>query len=178
MDRTGAQRSCALAFAVVVVGACGRVGFDASTADASSPGAFGPGMELEEVSTTGHDHAPTLTADRLEIYFESRPGGDEDIWKATRLSAQDPFGPPSVVAELSSPTIDTGPKLAADGLTIWFASERPGGVGLTDIWTSTRQTRGDPWSAPVNAIGLNSPQHDYSASPDLSLFSPDGRQIV
>ena len=32
------------------------------------------------------------------------------------------------------------PCLTADGLTLYFGSERPGGVGSGDIWISSRET--------------------------------------
>src|SRR2546430_4868095 len=37
----------------------------------------------------------------------------------------------------------------ADGREIFFDSRRPGGMGF-DIWTSTRPSVHDDWSAPVN----------------------------
>ena len=35
---------------------------------------------------------------------------------------------------------DTYPILTADGLTIYFTSDRPGGLGGDDIWVSRRET--------------------------------------
>ena len=40
------------------------------------------------------------------------------------------------------------PALSADGQTLFFASDRPGGVGKMDIWKVTRQ--GDTWGEPIN----------------------------
>ncbi|OHB74887.1 MAG: hypothetical protein A2Z25_10715 [Planctomycetes bacterium RBG_16_55_9] len=45
---------------------------------------------------------------------------------------------------------DAGPSLSADGLDLYFYSDRPGGSGGYDIWVSTRQGVEDPWGLPAN----------------------------
>ena len=42
------------------------------------------------------------------------------------------------------------PIMTRDGLEMVFVSDRPGGAGQLDVWTSTRPTTADSWSAPVN----------------------------
>jgi hypothetical protein len=53
---------------------------------------------------------------------------------------------------VNSPYGDYDPYIAPDGLSLYFASTRPGGVGLTreDIYVTTRATVSDPWGPPVN----------------------------
>lgn len=46
------------------------------------------------------------------------------------------------------PTYDADPTLTADGQTMYFVSDRDGGLGNTDIWYSTRV--GNAWSTPVH----------------------------
>lgn len=49
----------------------------------------------------------------------------------------------------NSPDWSTGhPALSADGRTMYFVSDRPGGLGGSDIWMS--EDRGAGWTAPVN----------------------------
>lgn len=46
---------------------------------------------------------------------------------------------------------ETTPFLAADGVTLYFSSDRPGGMGSNDIYYSKRIGRGwNKWSKPVN----------------------------
>ena len=66
-----------------------------------------------------------------------------------------------------------------DGLEAFFYSTRPG-FGMTDMWTTTRETVFDPWSAPVN-LGylLNGPgidQRPYVASDRRTLYFASDRQ--
>jgi hypothetical protein len=53
------------------------------------------------------------------------------------------------------------PVLSRDGLTIWFASQRAGGLGGFDIWVSTRSSHGGTWSQPTRATPLCSEEEDW-----------------
>src|SRR4029453_5848272 len=57
---------------------------------------------------------------------------------------------PGTSTELNTPSLDGCPIQAPDGLSLYIASNRPGGVGGLDIWVASREHRGDPWGAPVN----------------------------
>lgn len=43
------------------------------------------------------------------------------------------------------------PSLSADGSTLYFVSDRPGGMGGKDIWYTTKKKGADAWNKPVNA---------------------------
>jgi Tol biopolymer transport system component len=45
---------------------------------------------------------------------------------------------------------DNNPTLSGDGLSLYFASDRPGGLGATDLWVARRASLDSPWDAPVN----------------------------
>src|SRR5207244_2627847 len=98
----------------------------------------------------------------LGITRESRAvglGGD-DIYVSAR-QADGSWGAAEPVTELSSSTNDQRPSIRFDGLELFFFSDRVGGIGLTDLWVSTRGSTSDPWSPPVNlGSGVNSPQDD------------------
>jgi len=86
------------------------------------------------------------------LFFNSnRTGGPgaTDIY----VSAQQPdgsFGAAELVEELSSPYHDNRMSIRVDGLEIFLFSDRPGGLGLFDMWVSTRNLVSDPWNPPVN----------------------------
>jgi hypothetical protein len=103
----------------------------------------GPAQPVTEVNAPAfNDAAPGLRADAREMLFWStRPGGQggADIWQSTRQSANHPWSPPqNAGALLNSPVADFHPELTQDALTLYLASNRPGGFGGTDLWVSTR----------------------------------------
>lgn len=82
---------------------------------------------------------------------------------------------------INTPSIEVGPNLSADGLTLYFVSDRPGGLsGTAELWTSTRVTSRAPWRAAVN---VGPPVNRYSAaSPSISsdgleLFFDNGLRV-
>jgi Tol biopolymer transport system component len=109
-----------------------------------------------------------------EFYFSRGPSGvvPHDIY-LSRMRG-DVFATPEVVAELSSAADERRPSIRFDGLEIFFLSDRPGGQGLADIWTSTRRGNGTPWSPPVNlGPGINGAFIDVTPS-----LSHDGTTLV
>lgn len=78
------------------------------------------------------------------------------------------FGTPTNLGPVvNSPVSDGSPNISADGLTLYFDSQRPGGLGGWDIWVTTRETIDDNWSEPVPLPEpVNSPYAD--AGPSIS----------
>jgi hypothetical protein len=130
------------------------------------------------------DAGPFLTADTLAVFFHSnRPGGrgSDDIWMASRPDLASDFSSPVNVAELNTAALECMPFLSADELTIFFGSNRPGGLGELDIWYSTRRSNRSSWSTPVNFRAVNTEYREFSpalsADEQAFLFertSPDG----
>ena len=78
------------------------------------------------------------------------------------------LGPP-----LNSSYGDGFPFILADGLLLFFHSNRPGGFGDYDLYMTTRATVSDPWGIPVNlGSKVNSSAFDYGATilPDSSTL--------
>ncbi|MDX1586723.1 MAG: hypothetical protein R3222_08260 [Balneolaceae bacterium] len=66
------------------------------------------------------------------------------------------------------------PMILSDGLTLFFSSNRPGGLGGLDIYVTTRKTRSEPWQKPVNlGTGINSKSSDHSVT-----VSEDGHWMI
>jgi hypothetical protein len=70
---------------------------------------------------------------------------------------------------VNSPANDNGARLSSDGLSLYFTSNRPGGMGGNDRWVSRRASRHSPWETPVNLSVLNSAADDGQGS-----LSPGG----
>lgn len=143
-------------------------------------GAFGPPVQVTELASAGSDTDPCTRIDELEIFFTStRPGiGGGDIYRATRAGPTLPFGTPAIVPELCTGSTDSSPSLTADGLRIYFWSDRPGGTGSFDIYTATRPNWTSPFGAPVPVAELNTTRVDTEPqiSPDaLTIFFSSDR---
>jgi WD40 repeat protein len=69
-------------------------------------------------------------------------------------------------SELNTPFQDGCPIQSPDGLSLYQASNRPGGEGGLDIWVSHRESTGDPWGAPKNLRQpVNSAADDFCPTP-------------
>ncbi|NWJ50507.1 MAG: OmpA family protein [Bacteroidetes bacterium] len=80
--------------------------------------------------------------------------------------------PQNLGAVVNSVSWDTQPSISSDGKRLYFVSNRPGGIGGSDIWSSTLQND-DSWGAPVN-LGepVNTPADEYSP-----FIHPDGKTL-
>jgi hypothetical protein len=104
-------------------------------------GSFDAPQLLTSLNTTTTDGHPVLSRDGLRIYWSStRTGtqGGTDIWSATRPSLAGTFGTLALVPELNSPNNESPSWLAPDGCTILLQSDRPGGMGLQDIYEAVK----------------------------------------
>ncbi len=117
---------------------------------------------------------PSLTFEELELYFSSPTAGQNDIWVSRRTVATDPWGPSTLVAELSSPQNDEGPEVSVDGLIMYFASDRGGAERL---YVSQRRTRDTPWGTPALLSTLGASTLDEAPALDRAqLYLAFGSQ--
>jgi hypothetical protein len=121
-----------------------------------SMAAFSVPAVMASLSSAVGDGTPSMTEDRLELYFKSERTGVYDLYVSKRQSVSVGWPAPVGVAELNSLAAETGVEISPDGLTLWFASDRAGGLGGLDIYMTTRPTRQSAWSAPVHVPALSS----------------------
>jgi len=136
----------------------------------STPINLGP-----NVNSSAMDRAPAISKDGLSLYFASnRLGGygGEDIYVSQRETRDDEWG----LALNLGPIINTTsnemvPAFSRDGHLMFFASNRPGGLGV-DIWVSRREHTHDDfaWQPAENlGAGVNS----FSLDEGPSYFEND-----
>ncbi|HTV19521.1 MAG TPA: hypothetical protein VMG12_12635 [Polyangiaceae bacterium] len=136
---------------------------------------FSEPRPLAGINSPATELLPWLADDELSVIFVSdRQGGrgGADLWMATRDAIDDDFSSPFNLGGLSSGENEGRAVLSADGLTVFFSSDRSGGRGGPDLWVATREQRDQPFSAPRNLFGLNSPANDQ----DVALSS-DGTEL-
>jgi Tol biopolymer transport system component len=116
--------------------------FDLWEADMLDDLAFGTARRIEPFGTEEFwESGPSVSADGLALFFNrSIPNGPFDIFFSTRRDASLPWSTPvSLGAPVNLPsTSDSGAAPTPDGALLYFESNRPGGIGNSDIWVSAR----------------------------------------
>jgi hypothetical protein len=109
-----------------------------------------------QFNSPANDITPSLIEDEdgtVYLFFSSnRAGGlgGMDIYVSTS-DKDGVFGTPVPVSELNTTFNDQRPNVRRrDGLEIFFESDRTGTIGMTDLYSSLRETTSSAWSAPVN----------------------------
>jgi Tol biopolymer transport system component len=129
------------------------------------------------VNTSARDEEPCISLDGLSLYCCSlRPGGygKYDLWITSRVTTEDDWGPPvNLGPTVNSSSADFTPKVSADGLMLYFVSDRPGGYGSYDLWVTRRTTKQDDWGTPVN-LG---PTVNKSGMDACMAISDDGLEL-
>jgi WD40-like Beta Propeller Repeat len=103
------------------------------------------------------------TPSGAQLYFSSTRGGDSDIYASPQLD-DGSFGPAVPVPSLNTAGDDFRPNVRKDGLEVVFDSNRAGGLGGQDIWSSTRDSVDNEWSLPVDLTTVNSAFAETRAS--------------
>ncbi len=136
---------------------------------------WGPVSNLGPVVNSAADEgAPTISADGLELYFHdwgthrADGVGNADIWMTRRDTKDSPWQPPvNLGLSVNSVENEATPEISADGLELYFESERPGGFGSDDIWVSRRASTDAPWGPPEN-LGPEINTAEWEHCPNLS----------
>jgi hypothetical protein len=112
---------------------------DIYVSELTADGTFGPAMLVPELSSPVADQRPAIRHDGLEIFLFSGTFGSEDLFVSTRPSVFDAWATPANLgAVINTAFRDIQPSVSADRKTLFFASTRPGGQGLGDIYVTTR----------------------------------------
>lgn len=121
----------------------------------------------ENINSKFSEGSACLSPDGLVLYF-TRCGaedgqGDCDIYQARYKPETDEWGEAkNLGAHINSPYWDSQPNISADGQLLFFASNRKGGFGGTDIYYLTKNENGE-WSEASN-LGpmINTPAQEVT----------------
>jgi OOP family OmpA-OmpF porin len=123
----------------------------------------------------------------LLLAFSEKKKSDRDDIYVSFLQANGWTKPEKLTDAINSEYSETTPFLAADGVTMYFSSDRPGGQGSHDIYMTKRLGQGwTSWRKPVN-IGppVNTPTYDayytLSAKGDFAYYlssSENGKKDI
>lgn len=132
------------------------------------------------INTPENEGASTTSADGQYLFFtmcqNPKNLGSCDLW-LTYVKGDRWQIPIHMPDNVNSKYKETQPSLSADGKTLYFASNRPGGQGDMDIWKTTFEK--NMWTNPVNlGPNINTPFDDecpFIHQDGVSLyFASDG----
>jgi WD40-like Beta Propeller Repeat len=104
---------------------------------ASTDQSFGPATALGGgINTADQERAPQISRDGLKLYYFSNhvAASAGDLLLATRASTTALFGAGAVLGALDTAANESSPFLASADRVLYFASDRAGGPGATDIY--------------------------------------------
>lgn len=115
-----------------------------------SSGIWSAGQPLE-INTPDNEGAQTISADGKLIVFTAcnrKDGsGGCDLYFTERIN-QKWSAPKNMGKPINTSSWESQPSLSANGTALYFASNRPGGQGGSDIWVTYRQ-KDQSWSNPI-----------------------------
>lgn len=119
---------------------------DIYVSELQSNGVFGAAVRVPELSSAQSDQRPSVRFDGLELFLGSNRSGSlggNDLWMSTRETVFDSWDVPANLGPtVNSVFGDMQPEIAADRLSLFFASNRPGGCGAFDLYVTTRTKLG------------------------------------
>ncbi len=123
---------------------------------------------IESLNTAGHDAAIALSPDGQTLFlFKSTNEDKGDIYVSV-LEGNKWTEPLKLNSNINTSNWEGSCSITADGKTLYFASERPGGLGGRDIWVSEKV--GGDWGEPKN-LG---PNINTENDEDAPFIHPDG----
>ena len=94
------------------------------------------------LNTAAVELTPHILKSGLEIFIASNRNGTsglQDLWVSQRATLNDEWmAPVNLGPALNTAFQDWFPTLTSSGLGLYFASDRPGGLGDNDLYSSTR----------------------------------------
>lgn len=115
-------------------------------------GVWQDGIFLEDVNTSLSEGAQTLSADGKTLIYTAcnRKDGYGDCDLYVSYKSRDQWSTPkNIGSAINTKAWESQPTLSSDGSTLYFTSNRAGGLGNKDIWVSYKQANGQ-WGRPEN----------------------------
>ncbi len=142
-------------------------------------------VELTEINTVFNEGSATISKDGNRLYFArcNSPDsyGDCDIFTAEFLEGKW-RNVKNLGVNVNSKSWDSHPSLSITEDTLYFASDRIGGFGLSDIYYTVRDSLDSTWTKAMNAGPIINTRNSevspfYHHSFDVLYFSSNGQNL-
>lgn len=115
----------------------------------------------QNINTAGHEATIGISADGQQLLIYKDDQGDGNIYLSYQQG--DSWGAPAKLTDnVNSKDWEPSATITPDGNTLYFSSNRAGGMGGTDIYRSVRLPNGD-WSKPQNLGAPINTKYDEDA---------------
>lgn len=141
------------------------------TTRASTSSVFGAPVSYDVANGPG---AFFVQADDKAYWAKLEEGGAERTIRVSSVTTGGFSFTSSVVPGIHvTGAQDQYPVLNESETILYFSSDRPGGLGLADIWVSKRASKTDPWATPTHVAPISSDKPDqvtWVANDDCELY--------
>jgi len=163
---------------------------DIYKATRNTDGSLTQATEVNELNTKWHDGPVSITKDGNTMYYASESFNENQfqkdkannlkygqifLYKATRIE-DNKWGNAKMLSCNNKEYSMRNPAIAADGKTLYFSSDMPGGKGGEDIWKVT--VDGETFGNPENVAVINTEGNEsfpYLAEDNTLYFASNGK---
>ena len=126
------------------------------------------------ISGQGHEATVNVAADGQTLLMYRDDGGDGNLYES-KLVGELWSDPALLGSDINTKSWETHCALAADGNTLYFLSDRKGGVGGRDIYRVVKLPTGE-WSKSQNLGSVvNTPYDEDGVGSGMDAPTPDHR---
>ena len=135
-------------------------------------GSYAPPKPIETINTKGYEAAIAISPDGQNLFTFASSGADSGDIFMSKLNGETWEAPQRLNSNINTERYWEGScSISADGRYLYFASERPGGLGGRDIWVSEKVD--SDWGPAVNlGSKINTPYDE-----DAPFIHPDGLNL-
>lgn len=129
-------------------------------------------IRLAELNSVGNDAAIALSPDGKQLFVFKAEGENGDIYVSRREGGK--YGPAEkLLGDVNSNYWEGSLSISTDQKKLYFASNRPGGLGGKDLYVATKKEDGS-WGNVKNLGEKINTKYDE----DAPFISPDSRVLV
>jgi hypothetical protein len=127
--------------------------------------------ELLGINTEGHEATVNIAADGQTLFIYKDDNGDGNIY-ISKLEGEDWSTPIKLGSDINLTSRETHAHVTPDGNTLYFVSDRKGGLGGSDIYSCKKLPNGE-WAKAQNIGGVINTKYDE----DGVFIHPDGKTM-